>query len=610
MKKIAYCLLVVMLTGFVSCKKFLDTTPRDFVSPVTYYETEEHLTFALAGVYDILGTGYLYRTWYISRMGMEADEGCYNPATVTSGPQVYNFSAGDPTIEGFWQTLYMGIYRANALLANVDKNEAIDVAVRNRVRGEALFLRAYYYFLLVQNFGGVPLILEPTMSASGNEVPRTPAVQVYNQIIADMETAEELVLPIQELGYGGQVNKSAVRGILARVCLYMAGNPVKDVSKYERVKYWASKVMDDTEANHKLNPDYADVFIKYARDEYDIGESLFEVEFWGNNSGAELETGQVGAWIGITVSAAAAEANPALGVAAGYVNSTKKLYDLYDEGDVRRDWAISNFTYASNGTKAPITSTTAASYYNRKAAKYRREYELVSPKTNNATPINWPILRFSDVLLMYAEAENEINNGPTQSAIDAVNLVRQRAWSSGIKTITVTSGGNDYTAAPTVSFVGGGGEGAQAIASISNGQVQSVTLGFDAVTGLKAGKGYSSEPTVVFSGGGGSGATATASIHRITDADISPSLDKNDFLELIREERSRELCFEALRKPDLIRWGIFEFVMTNMKNQMATDIPGSHLSLAFRNVTSRHVIFPIPSKDMTLNRALEQNPGW
>src|SRR5690606_17664528 len=91
---------------------------------------------------------------------------------------------------------------------------------------------------------------------------------------------EGLVADIKTIGHGGRVSKSAVRGVLARVCLHMAGEPVKDISKYQDARKWAKKVIDDSDAGHELNPDYSDVFIKYARDEYDIRESIWEVEFW------------------------------------------------------------------------------------------------------------------------------------------------------------------------------------------------------------------------------------------------------------------------------------------------------------------------------------------
>src|SRR5699024_4914982 len=83
-------------------------------------------------------------------------------------------------------------------------------------------------------------------------------------------------------------------GILARVCLYMAGEPVKDVSKYEEARMWAKKVIDDVEANHSLNPSFSQVFINLAQDKYDVNESIWEVEFKGNGSDAFSEEGQVG----------------------------------------------------------------------------------------------------------------------------------------------------------------------------------------------------------------------------------------------------------------------------------------------------------------------------
>src|SRR5690606_40095983 len=87
----------------------------------------------------------------------------------------------------------------------------------------------------------------------------------------------------REVGFGGRVNKSAVAGILARVYLYWAGEPIKDVSKYQNAKDWAYAVISSAE--HELNPSFDDVFRRLAADEYDIKESIWEVEFFGNRTG-------------------------------------------------------------------------------------------------------------------------------------------------------------------------------------------------------------------------------------------------------------------------------------------------------------------------------------
>ena len=164
------------------------------------------------------------------------------------------------------------------------------------------------------------------------------------------------------------------------------------------------------------------------------------------------------------------------------------------------------------------------------------------------------LLRFSDILLMYAEAENELK-GPTADAVEAFNKVRRRAWSTGIKTITVTNGGAGYTTAPTVNISGNGG--ATATATVSGGRVTAITLDRDpmAVSFFNEGK-YSSVPTITLTGGGGSGATATATISRATEGNIAPAT-KEAFLAAIQDERMREFNFENMRKADLLRWGTF-----------------------------------------------------
>src|SRR5690606_29464245 len=112
--------------------------------------------------------------------------------------------------------------------------------------GQALFLRAYFYLMLVNRFGAVPLILESikTSDVESLQIPQTPAKQIYDKIIADMEEAAEMVDDITTIGYGGRVSKSAIWGVLARTCLYVAGNPINDVSRYEEARDWAKKVMD------------------------------------------------------------------------------------------------------------------------------------------------------------------------------------------------------------------------------------------------------------------------------------------------------------------------------------------------------------------------------
>lgn len=607
---------VVVFLAFSSCQDFLTTKPTDFLSPANYYETAEHLEYARASVYDVLGDGALYGTYANYLFAWEADAGYMNRATLTTGPWNYNFSPSDGYASNFWQNLYRGINRANVVLENLDKNPEIDQSLRDKIRGEILFLRGYFYFLLVQTYGDVPLLIEATSSVDDVDVARTPMKEVYDQIIKDMEEAEPLVPDITELGFGGAISKSAVRGILARVNLTMAGHPLKDESRYQEAKKWAKMVIDDPVAQHQLNPSFPDIFINLAADRYDIKESIWEVEFYGNGLDDYRETSNIG-WVNGPIG----YPNTATGRNVFYYNITAKFYNSFPEGDARKWWSVALFRYANksdvNGEKwfqYDLLPETEAAKYNLKPAKWRREYETYLPKSDARTPINEPLLRYTDVLLMYAEAENAIN-GPSQEIIDIVNSVRRRGWSDGVKSIEVTNGGSGYTSAPAVVFSEDSGSGAVANAVIDSvtGKVTDIVMIRDeqAITYFEEGH-YSAPPQITLTGGGGSGATAVTTIHRIEDANLS--LDeygsKDQFLQLIKDERLRELSFECLRKFDLLRWGVFLEVNQDMANTIAQDDPGAWYIINYSNVEEKDLFWPIPSNEMTVNQKMVQNPGW
>ncbi|MFD1628430.1 RagB/SusD family nutrient uptake outer membrane protein [Pseudopedobacter beijingensis] len=522
MKKIInkYLSGLLFIVSFSSCENFLDTKPLDKLSPQTFFQTEAQLDAGLTATYDALSKGATYGYSFATRYATEADEGFFYSTSRKTGPQFYDFTSSDAEVLSTWTALYNGISRANLVLENVDK-PVMDETTRKEIKGQALFLRAYYYFLLVMNWGDVPLILKTTESVEGNSIPRSSSAQVYEQITKDMIEAEALVPSAAKLGFGGRVSKSAVRGILARVYLYWAGYPLKNKAKYEDVRFWAKKVMDDIETKHKLSTSYEDVFIKYAKDQYDIGESIFEVEF---SLKGTWEHGQIGSWIGIR------STSDKIGTAYGFIGTTAKLYKLYKTGDLRRDRAISPFYYDANGNEILFSTTQLSRRY---PGKWRRAEEEAKPKRSQNTPINFPILRFSDVLLMFAEADNEINNGPTNDAYDAINKVRRRAYGLDVNTISNT-------------------------------------------------------------------------------VDLQ-NMDYTTFLLELKDERSRELCFEALRKYDLIRWNDIEFVLNDMKREvLATESATyNYVALSYANFDrSKHTLLPIPLNDMSLNKMLTQNPGY
>jgi len=528
MKKIlqTICLCSIAVICLSGCTKFLDTKPIDTLTPSIYYNTEEQLNTALIGVYDILTQEIVYGSGIWMSFGACTDESWYARSSLTSGMPVYNLDYSNPDVRNFWRALYNGIERANILIDNINK-PAMDSVRRSTILGQALFLRGYYHFLLVSNFGDVPLKISPTASVNNTSIPRTPAVTVYGQILIDMQEAEKRVQTITASGTSSRISKTTVQGILARVCLYMAGYPLKDQSKYAEALSWAKKVQASGEHDLRNTFDatlttnaYSQIFINHARNIYDTKECMWEADFFGNFTDVYREAGRVGNVNGIAFSGSN---SPEVGYSYGFTNATAKLYNLYQPGDTRRDWAIAPYYYNGN----TLTNWAAtASVYNRNVGKWRRSFELPASggKNQNYTPQNFPILRYADVLLMLAEAENEVN-GPSTIAVNALNQVRVRAGAT---------------------------------------------------------------PITIFNGSLG-------------------------FREIIQDERARELCFEGLRRPDLIRWGNFIPVMKNLAAQFAADNAGTSLVygvLGYNNVSDRHLLFPIPAAEISVNRAMTQNPGW
>ncbi|MCU7694649.1 RagB/SusD family nutrient uptake outer membrane protein [Haoranjiania flava] len=524
-------ILILIGSSILSCNKILNKEPISFASPEANYATGAQLLQALAGVYDVLGRQreQLYANKLFNQLGACTDEGFYARNNQVVGPMVYNFDFTDADIDQTWQTLYIGIERANNLIYYINTPKSMNPAERNAILGEAKFLRGYYYFLLVSSFGDVPLKLNPTTitGAASENVPRSPAKEVYAQVLKDMTEAEAICYPATTFNHSSRVSQTTVQGILARVCLTMAGYPLLDKAKYKDALQWATKVKQS--GIHALNPSYSQIFINQAQDIYDIKEAMWEADFIGNDQSTTQEQGRVGNTNGIQYTAA----NFAdTGYSYAFINVTRKLYELYNQGDLRRDWAIAPYGYS--GTNRVNKGSLI---YDRNCGKWRRSYEKLTPKSKNNTGINFPILRYADVLLMLAEADNQLNNGPTANAYAAFNEVRRRAYGFPV--------------------------------NIPN-----------AVSDLRAG------------------------------------LSANDFQQEIIDERSRELCFEALRRQDLIRWGIWTQTMSALANQMNTHLAGNaswkYASLGATNAASspKFLLYPIPASEFSVNKAATQNPGY
>lgn len=634
----------VLFIGGSSCKKILQTTPEDFSAPTNFFTNEQQVDAYLASVYDVLNDGGYYNNSFRTIIAEGTDES-YNTASIgTPYPAHYSANSSDVNIASFWSSLYKGVDRACVLLENLQRAPLTD-SKRKRVTGEARFLRAYFLFVATQWFGDVPLKTTSTKSEADVQIAFTPTKEVYDYVIKEMTEAEALLAEqtATSLAYNERVTYTTVQGILARVCLFAAGYPVNDIKKYEDALAWATKVKNSGE--HSLAADYRKIFINHSADAYDnvSRESMWEVGFKTDASNAALRE-QISANIGVSVGI------NAWGRVQNVNRTTATLYRAYPSDynpvtrqdltpDLRRDWNIAPYTL----TNVPSTSTSATiptvtpqvwnAWWLRFSGKWRRQYEVVVPRDANNSPQNFPLLRYSDVLLMLAEAENQVH-GPTDVAYEALNLVRRRAYGQGnrVTGITVTNGGSGYstttpvvvTVAPSLTGPGDGTDAALATATITAARITSVnvisSVGF-----------YTGIPTVTITGGGsGSGATAVAVVTPINPlaADAPAGMLKPDFQKYIQAERLRELAGECLRRADLRRWNLLEETVkarsdaaTNGSTERFSDntqviTPVSNAtdrntaSHDGANISSRDVYLPIPLTEILNNRLSRQNKGF
>lgn len=625
MKHITYLLSIILLLSFTSCKKQLNSAPTDFISSVNYYTNEEQLNGGLAGVYSILGSSFLYQDALLHNMSHNNDEAVFvfNQAPLVV-PSNFSYSSSDPNITGMWNVLYQGINNANVIMeAALNPKAKVSQEVRSNIHAQALFLRAYYYFILVDKWGKVPMMLSPAKSSFDVNLAASSIEEIYKQILKDMSDAEAVLPQASKLGANssGRLSKNTAQGILARVCLSMTGFPLNDESKYAEALAWCSKVMNAGE--NILNPSYADLFVKQARDEYDVKENMWEVEFFGNVSDNYREQGYVGIRNGIQ----ATNGRTFPGFGYNFLQASKILYDKYQvdpvtslSKDLRRERNVAPYQWTGGSAASQIMTKSYwpknGNLYQRWPGKWRRDEELRLPRFQNGNGTNFPLLRYSDVLLMFAEAENHLN-GPTSAAYEAINKVRERAYGTGyrVSELTIVNGGSGYTAAPVVTIGSSGDPNgastAEAYSTVTNGVVTQLTL-------VNMGGFYNATaPTVTITSanGAGGGAVAIATVNPIvvTEADLPPGLSREQFFEHIVDERSRELAYEALRSHDLRRWGRLTSTMQYLAT-VAPSVPAGVIRNGYAspavNITTKHLFLPIPPAEMATNALIVQNPGW
>lgn len=447
MKKVIYILLTI---GICTSCNFLDTEIYDNPNDEQIYHSETSCMAGLAGVYDVLGNSAVYGQYLWGDLDSGTDILVYNRSYGRDNlqPNLYTHNNTDSYIKETWNALYNGINRANDFIDLINQRTDEECGGSKKKKmfiAEARALRALYYMNLVANWGEVPLRLTPTRDLTTQLLEKSSQEAIFAQIIRDLKAAENACMTADELNAPGRISRTTVQALLARAYIWQAGYPVY-ANTWEEARIYAEKVMDsglhtlygENDANHE---GYRNLFINMCSNQYDLKarESMFEVEFYGNGLDKSNECGKVGLYIGISQGTTT---DPDVPYAYAWYDATKILYRLYEKGDIdkRKWWNFADYGYKTNETTGKVekvyltaSQITSAENYGRTGnpGKWRAEYDPVRPWSRNNSSINFPVMRFSDVLLMFAEADNEVN-GPTAEGIAAINRVRQRSGATPI----------------------------------------------------------------------------------------------------------------------------------------------------------------------------------
>jgi len=395
---------IILLFGcvlFISCSK-LEEKPYSFFAPSQFYNTATDAEAGLTAVYGPLGgAGGLY-----GRVGWQvpdysADQMFPRAVVGRDALTTFNYDPSLPFLLTYWQNCYTGINNANVLLVNVDKVN-MNATRKKQIIAEAKFLRAVYYFHLVKNWGDVPLRKDPISDVGQTDIAKSPRKDVYGFIIEDLKSAE-LDLPASTT-VRGRPRSMVASALLSKVYLYN--------EDYTNAAAYAKKVIDSNVFG--LMPDVIGLWNPNNEDA-NRKEMIFAVEYTrtqNTNPGTDITAFNAPAGSGTKYSFSV------FGSQFAYIN----FYKSFNDNDKRKKLMDTTFVNTLGATV--IQTNPASAIYDR---AFIRKYEDPQATGANQGENNFPILRYADVLLIYAEALAR-STGVTAAAMDAVNMVRRRAF--------------------------------------------------------------------------------------------------------------------------------------------------------------------------------------
>jgi starch-binding outer membrane protein, SusD/RagB family len=405
MKKIVLIYLIIT-ASIVACNK-LEEDPKALIVSDTFYKTDKDADAAIIAIFNAINSAQhtLYNRLIQISTEMATDDYEAGPrarnAHVRALSNLTHDASNDRMLE-IWRQSYDGINRANIAIEKISDNPNLNPAKSKDLINEAKFLRALLYFNLVRWFGDVPVVLKETTSLFPENLylSNTPEVQVYQQIEQDLKDAENLPTPTVS-GRTGRITSGAAKSLLSKVFLTQ--------KKWNEAAAKSKEVIDS----------------KW----YDLFENFEDVYSLANKNGKEhilsAQFKGLSNWNGNMLAGTSAPTTVP-GITGDYADALHKegkLYESFAENDKRK-----NITFASK-----FVSPTDGKTYNTEIV-FNKYFDNSIPSTPYQSSKNTPIIRFAEILLINAEALNELQGNPTEEAYASIDRVRKRAGLESLKT--------------------------------------------------------------------------------------------------------------------------------------------------------------------------------
>ncbi|WP_342088198.1 RagB/SusD family nutrient uptake outer membrane protein [Dyadobacter sp. OTU695] len=400
-------LAMLSLFGATGCSDFLDESDPSNFTEENYFTQPAHARSSVNAIYtplrEPMSSGFGGGAWMMPEFATGLAGTDLGQAVNSYFIKDLRNTSDNGYGQTYWTQYYKGIAGANLSLAKIP-GITMDAAEMKKVLGEAYFLRAFYYFQLVQMFGNIPLVTAPVNLQSDQLRPSAATPEaVYNQIVEDLKAAEASGLPMTE--NSGKVTLGAVKSLLAKVYLTMAGYPLqKGAAYYDLAAKKAEEVIDSKA--FKLFTTYDDLHNPAKKN---VEENIFMIQYKTQLIPSNWQVSIIP--YNKNISAYSDE--------TGGIYATGDFVKSFEAGDLRakeKQFFFTKFTNESDRNKV----VDLGGYF------IYKHFDNVAQTSSANSDLNWPVIRYADVLLMYAEASNEVG-GPSAKAYEAVNAIRARA---------------------------------------------------------------------------------------------------------------------------------------------------------------------------------------